>query len=347
VAAAAEAAGVVAAEGAGNDPMRREQFMGANSSKILDRGAMIFLLAASLAGIVAAQPAPPPQKGFETPQLAVDALVKAAQANDNAALLELFGPEGKDLVSSGDPVQDKNYLAAFVAKAREKQSVAVDPKKSSRAVMIVGSADWPLPIPIVKTKGKWYWDTKAGRQEILQRRIGANELDAIEECRGYVAAQKEYASTVHDSSGIHQYAQRIISSPGQRDGLVWRNADGTPGGPLGPEFAQAIEEGYSPKVKTGYHGYYFKVLTGQGRSAPLGELDYVIKGMMIGGFALIAVPVEYGVSGLKTFIVSHDGIVYEKDLGPDSLSIAKGIERYDPDKTWRRTDIAWPADSGN
>ena len=221
--------------------------------------------------MAAAQSAAAPQKGFDTPQLAVDALIKAAEANDISALQELFGPEGSDLVSSGDPVQDKNYIAAFAARAREKKAVVVDPQKSSRAILSVGAADWPLPIPIVKRKGKWYFDSKAGRQEILQRRIGANELDAIQVCRGFVEAQWEYASTAQDSSGTKQFAQRIISSPGKRDGLYWRNEDGTPGGPISEAVAKAIEEGYSLSGRSGYHGYYFKVLKGQGPSAPLGE----------------------------------------------------------------------------
>jgi hypothetical protein len=326
--------------------MNRERTMNPNSSPNLDRVARLVILAASLAGIVAAQPAAAPQKGFDTPQLAVDALVKAAEAADFAAIKELLGPEDSDLVSTGDPVQDKNYLTSFAAKAREKQAIAVDPQNSSRAILTVGAAGWPLPIPIVKRKGKWYFDSKAGRQEILYRRIGANELDAIQACRRFVEAQKEYASTVHDSSGTPQYAQKIISSPGQRDGLYWQNADGTPGGPLSEGVAKAIAEGYSPSVRSGHHGYYFKVLKGQGSAAPRGEIDFVIKGMMIGGFALIAVPVEYGVTGVKTFMVSHDGIVYQKDLGPDSLNIAKGIERYNPDKTWQKTDDEWPDDTG-
>jgi hypothetical protein len=347
VAAAVAAVAAAAAGEEGSHIMIREKNMSSISPNIFDRGTMLVLLAASLSGMLAAQTAVAPQKGFDTPQLAVDALISAAEANDVAALKDLFGPDGEDLVSSGDPVQDKNYLSAFAARAREKKAVAIDPRKSSRAVLSVGASEWPLPIPIVKKKGRWYFDTKAGRQEVLHRRIGANELDAIQVCLGFVEVQHQYASTVHDSSGINQYAQRILSSPGKRDGLVWRNGDGTLGGPISEGAARAIEEGYSPSVRTGFHGYYFRVLKGQGPSAPLGELDYVIKGVMIGGFALIAVPVEYGVSGLKTFIVSHDGIVYEKDMGPDSLNVAKGIERFDPDRTWNRTDDEWPAGSGN
>jgi hypothetical protein len=323
--------------------MTKEKNMNSTSSPVLARGVLLAFLAATLA---AGQTAPP-QKGFETPQLAADALVTAAGANDTAALLELFGPDGKDLVSTGDPVRDKAYVTAFSADARQKMAVAVDPHDASRATLSVGARNWPLPVPIVKKTGKWYFDAKAGREEILARRIGANELDAIQICRRYDEAQWEYASSAHDSSGLPQFAQKLISSPGKQDGLYWRNEDGSGGGPISEGVAKAIEEGYSPEAKSGFHGYYFKVLKGQGKSARMGELDYVIDGIMIGGFALAAAPVEYGVTGLKTFIVGPDGIVYEKDLGPKTLSIFQSMDRYDPDKTWHRTDDEWPTDAGH
>ena len=278
------------------------------------------------------------QKGFAKPQEAADALIKAAEAFDVTALLEIFGPDGKDLVTTQDPVQDKNNSLAFAAAAREKQSLAKDPSDKNRYILSVGNQDWPLPIPIVKRSGKWFFDSKAGHDEILYRRIGANELNAIQVCRGFVEAQLEYASSIHDDSGIYQYAQKLISTPGKQDGLYWENADGTPGGPITKVVAKAIEEGYSLSPGSAYSGYYFRLLKGQGPSAPMGELDYIIKGMMIGGFAIIAVPAEYGVTGIQTFIVSHNGVVYQKDLGPDSVNAAKQIERYDPDKTWTRTD---------
>jgi hypothetical protein len=281
-------------------------------------------------------------KSFATPQDAAQALIRAATAYDVQALLELFGPDGKDLVSSADPVRDKNNAAAFVAKAAEKNAVTLDRNNQNRAILSVGTDEWPLPVPLVKRGGKWYFDAKAGRNEILFRRIGANELDAIQVCRGYVEAQQEYAAQVHDNAGIHQYAQKIISSPGKQDGLYWINADGTPGGPISEGIARAIQEGYKAE-KGPYHGYYFKILKGQGPAAPLGTLDYVIQGAMIGGFALVAVPAEYRVTGVQTFLVSQDGIVYQKDLGPDSLSIARNMQLYNPDKTWRRTDDQWSA----
>jgi hypothetical protein len=216
----------------------------------------------------------------------------------------------------------------------EKNSVSVN---KTQATLLIGKEDWPVPIPIVLKRGKWYFDTTTGRKEILFRRIGSNELDAIRICRGFVEAQKQYASTAHDDSGTHQYAQKIISTPGKQDGLFWRNDDGSPAGPISQGIARAIEEGYSTDKPSPYHGYVFKVLKGQGPAAPLGQLDFMVKGAMIGGFALVAVPAEYRVTGVKTFIVSHDGIVYEKDLGPDSLKIVKQMELYNPDKGWKPT----------
>lgn len=286
----------------------------------------------------------PAQKVFATPEEAAKALIDAAADFDVPALEEILGPDGRDIVSSRDPVRDKNYSLAFAARAKEKNSVSLDPSNRNRAFLSVGNEDWPLPVPIVKKGGKWRFDSKAGSDEILLRRIGANELDAIQVCRGFVDAQLEYASTVHDNSGIHQYAQELISTPGKQDGLYWTNADGTPGGPVSEAVARAIQEGYSLAPDSAYHGYYFHLLMGQGPAAPMGQLDYVIKGMMIGGFALIAVPAEYSVTGVKTFIVNCDGIVYQKDLGPETLSIARKIERYNPDKTWRRTDDQWVPD---
>jgi Protein of unknown function (DUF2950) len=281
------------------------------------------------------------QDSFASPQAAADALIRATTDYDLAALAKIFGPEGQGLVSSADPVHTKSYIDSFVAKAREKKSVAIDSKDKSRAILSVGNDDWPFPVPIVRTGGKWIFDSKQGRAEILFRRIGANELDAIQICKGFVEAQKEYASEIHDDSGVNQYAQKIISTPGKRDGLYWQNPDGTPGGPISEAVARAIEEGYSPSQTSGYHGYVFKVLKGQGPSARLGQLDYVINGVMIGGFALVAAPAEYRVTGVKTFMVSYDGTVYEKDLGPTSRELFSAMERYNPDKTWHPLGEEW------
>lgn len=279
---------------------------------------------------------------FDTPQQAADAIVKAAADYDVKQLLAIVGPDGKDFITGGDEVQDKAAGMDFAKLAAEKMSVQTDKSNPNKATLIAGNDDWPMPVPIVKRNGKWYFDAKSGRQEILYRRIGANELDAITICRGYVEAQKEYALTPHD--GINQYAQKIISTPGKQDGLYWKNEDGTSGGPIGEEVAKAIEEGYNYNNvrKGGFHGYYFKILKGQGPAAPIGRINYVIEGVMIGGFALVAVPAEYRVTGVKTFIVSNDGTVYQKDLGPNSLEIAKKMELYNPDSTWQATDDGWP-----
>ena len=277
------------------------------------------------------------QRSFATPQLAVDALVQAAAGYDVPSLIDILGPDGGDLVASTDSVRDRNAAAEFASRTREKHAVVKDPKNPKRAILTIGNEEWPLPIPIVEKQGKWYFDTKAGREEILLRRIGENELDAIAICRGFVEAQKEYAQTIHDNSGVNQYAQKIVSTPGKQDGLAWRNPDGSWGGPVGETVANALEEGYVDK-RMPFHGYYFKVLKGQGSGAFLGKIDYVIGGAMIGGFAFVAVPAEYRVTGVKTFMISYDGIVYEKDLGPDSLNIVKSMDLYNPDKTWGVTD---------
>ena len=282
------------------------------------------------------------QKTFPSAQAAADTFVQAAGSWDVAALNQILGPHGEDLVSSADPVQDKNIAAEFSAKAKEKATVSVDQKNPNRAILVVGNDGWPMPIPLVKRNGVWLFDTTAGKQEMLYRRIGANELDAIQICRGYVEAQHEYALEKHDGSQLNQYAQKVISTPGKHDGLVWRNDDGTLGGPIAQNIADAIQQGYSDKAKP-YHGYFFKILKGQGPAAPLGRMDFVVEGAMIGGFALAAAPADYRVTGVKTFIVSHEGVVYQQDLGPDTLKIFQAMELYNPDKTWQPTNDSWPA----
>ena len=272
-------------------------------------------------------------KLFRTPQLAADALVDAARKFDVVALEEIFGPAGDDIVLSGEYPQDRQRAADFAAEALEKKSISIDPKKANRAFILIGNEDWPFPVPLVKTGENWYFDAKAGREELLHRRIGGNELDAIDICRGYVEAQKEYAYQPREGFSVNQYAQLIISSPGKQDGLAWQNQDGTWGGPIGEQIAKAIDQGYSPGAEP-YHGYFFKILKGQGASAPLGKIDYVVKGVMIGGFGLVAVPAEYGETGVKTFIVNQDGIVYEKDLGPGTLDEFTKFELFNPDKSW-------------
>ena len=293
----------------------------------------LFITAGVAAQGTPAQAPAAAQKTFATAQEAADALIAAAASFDQDVLRAILGPDGDYLVAPGEPAKDRETALAFAAKAREKKAVVVDPKNANRATLIVGDEDWPLPIPIVRKSGRWLFDTAAGEQEIVYRTIGNNELSAIQICRGYVEAQHAYALEKHEGSTVNEYARHVIAPPGKQNGLAWRNSDGTWGGPVGENVAKAIEQGYSDKALP-YHGYYFRPLTGQGPAAPLGEMDFIVKGAMIGGFALIAAPAEYLVTGVKTFMVSHDGVVYEKDLGPDTLSIAKAMTRFNPDKTW-------------
>jgi len=351
----AVAAAVVAGDG-GEETMIKENKMTSrkrNSPNLLSRTAaplaLSFVLAVLISCLSFAQQkstsaANPAQETFATPKAAADALIQAAGNFDLTAMRKILGPDGEKLVASEDSVRDKNIAVEFAEEARQKNSVAIDPKEPGRAILIVGERNWPMPIPIVKRNGAWVFDTKAGSQEMLYRRIGANELDAIQTCRNYVRAQQEYTWTKHDGSDVNQYAQQIISSPGKSNGLVWRNPDGSLDGPIAAGAAEALAEGYSDKAKP-YHGYYFKILKGQGPAAPLGKMDFVVEGAMIGGFALVAAPTEYRVTGVKTFIVSYQGIVYQKDLGPDTLKAFQSMELYNPDKTWQSTTDSWPPDA--
>jgi hypothetical protein len=281
----------------------------------------------------ATAPPVPGAKLFNTPEQAADALVDAAVKFDVDTLYEIFGPNGEDIYLTGEYPQDRQRALDFAAEAHEKKSVSVDPKTGNRAFLIVGDEDWPFPVPLVKLNEKWHFEAKAGSQELLYRRIGSNELDAIDICHGYVEAQYEYAYQPREGYTVNQFAQRITSTPGKQDGLAWQNADGTWGGPVGEKIARAIEQGYSPTAQP-YHGYFYKILKGQGPAAPLGEMNYVVEGAMIGGFALVAAPAEYGVTGLKTFIVSNDGIVYQKDFGPATLNEFIKMELFNPDQSW-------------
>ena len=295
---------------------------------------LLYVVLLSVAPSNAQTTTPAKGKSFPTAQAAADALIDAAEKYDEAALTEILGPDSYDILHTGEPARDREVAKEFAALARTKTNVSAKPKNNPRlAYLAVGDDDWPFPVPIVKVGSGWVFDIKAGRQELLYRRIGSNELTAIEICRGYVEAQHEYALVKKGTSGVNQYAQRIISTPGKQDGLAWKNEDGTWSGPVGEKVAGAIARGYTSRTEP-YHGYFFKVLKGQGPSAPLGELDFVVKDVMIGGFALIAFPAQYRLTGVKTFMVSHDGVVYEKDLGPQTLELAGAIERFNPDKTW-------------
>ncbi len=288
------------------------------------------VLAAGIASIPGA--AQPGQKTFATPQEAAQALVDAAGGNDTAALLRIFGPAGKDIVQSGDAAADKEGREKFAALARQKMEVELDQDKD-RATLIVGPGAWPLPVPIVLEKGQWRFNSAVGRVEVLARRVGRNELTAMEVCRAYVEAQTEYASRDRTTSGVLQYAQRILSSPGKKDGLYW---EGEPDNLVPKAFADAsaamLAEGKTPAP---YHGYYFHILKAQGPDAEGGAMDYMVHGKMIGGFALVAYPAEYGVSGIETLVVNHRGKVYEKDLGPTTGVLARQMLRFNPGKSWK------------
>ena len=276
------------------------------------------------------------QKAFGSPEEAMKALAEAVQANDMKGMIAILGPEGEDIIDSGDKVADKNAQQQFLKAYQE--GVDFVKEKEDRASVILGNDHWPLPIPIVKKGDGWVFDTKAGKEEMVNRRVGRNELTAIQVCLAYVEAQREYASTDRERDGIIQYAQKVWSDPGRRNGLYWEAGEGELPSPVGPFVAQATEEGYTKKSDKPipYHGYYYKILKGQGMSAPGGAYKYVINGHMVAGFALVAWPAEYDVSGVMTFIVNQNGTVYQKDLGLRTGELAKAMTLYNPDRTWKR-----------
>jgi len=277
--------------------------------------------------------APQAAATFATPGEAAHALVDAAKSNDSAAMLKLFGPEGKDIVQSGDVAADRAARVEFAGRAAEKMVVEPEPGNPDRATLVVGENDWPFPVPLIRTNGRWAFDAAEGRLEILARRIGRNEMNAIEVCRGYVEAQMEYAARDRDADGILEYAQKIVSSPGKQDGLYWEGAPGRLAPKAFADAAAALLQAQGKKAVP-YHGYYFHILKAQGPDAPGGAVSYVVKGEMIGGFALVAWPDEYAVSGVKTFIVNQQGVVYEKDLGPGA--IARQMSVFNPGKGWTK-----------
>jgi hypothetical protein len=279
------------------------------------------------------------QQAFKTPDEAAVALIKAAKTADIKALVTVLGPDGEDIVSSGDEVADAETRQKFVAAYDAKHQITME--GDNKAIMIIGPEDYPLPIPLVRKDGAWKFDTAAGRDEILARRIGKNELDAIQASLAYVDAQNEYAEK--DRAGAGTYAQRIISQPGKKDGLYWPTSQGEEASPLGELIAEATAQGYRiGGGRTPFHGYYFKILTKQGPAAAGGELDYVVRGEMIGGFALVAYPAEYGNSGVMTFLVNHAGTVFQKDLGPDTARLAERMTSFNPDKTWQEVSDTGP-----
>jgi hypothetical protein len=277
------------------------------------------------------------QVSFSTADAAARTLLDAAENDDPAAMLLLFGASGKDLVQSGDAVRDRSRRNAFVEQAKRSMRVQPDPSDRKRAFILIGAEQFPFPVPVVKTRHGWSFDVDAGRDELLARRIGSNELDAINLCRRFVDAQYQFSSEDRDGSGVRQYAQRFISSPGKRDGLYWPAADGGPESPIADLVAEATEEGYdvSGALAVPYHGYNLKLLTGQGAGAKGGAKDYVVHDLMIGGFGLVAWPVEYGLSGIKTFIVNDAGVVLEKDFGRGADPKIREMKTFDPDSTWK------------
>jgi hypothetical protein len=274
------------------------------------------------------------QKTFATPGEAVKALMAAVESNNQDELLAVFGPDAKDLVSSGDDVQDRNSRAAFVKSYKAKHAIiAEDP---NTRVLQVGAKDWELPIPIVLVDGRWHFDTAAGKQELIYRRIGDNELGAIAVCRGTIAAQRDYTAKGHDGLPAGIYAGKLRSDPGKHNGLYWEAADGEPASPAGPFLAQAAEEGYQKGDP--HHGYYFRGLKAQGAAAPGGAKSYLVDGALKGGVALVAYPAQYKVSGVMTFIINQDDVVYQKDLGENTTEAAKAITEYDPDSSWTKVE---------
>jgi hypothetical protein len=266
--------------------------------------------------------------------------MEAVKANDTKALQAIFGPEGKEIGSSPDKVQDKAEKDRFL-KAYEEMNKLVK-ETESKMTLVVGEEEWPFPIPIVKMGGSWRFDTKAGKEELLNRRIGRNELNTIQTCLAYVDAQREYAMKDQDGDGLLAYAQKFGSTKGKKDGLYWEAKEGEEQSPLGLLAARAVSEGYTGRKPgdkpVAYHGYYYRILKAQGKNAAGGAYDYVVKGKMIGGFALVAYPAEYGSSGVMTFIVNHDGVVYEKDLGAETAKIASAMTKFDPDPTWKKAE---------
>jgi hypothetical protein len=288
---------------------------------------------------VVSAPSAKAQQDYKTPQSAVDALVATAKSGDQKAALVVLGRDGADIISSGDKVADDAVRERFVASYDAKHQIVMEGDK--KATLIIGDNDYPFPIPLVRNKnGTWSFDTEAGREEILVRRIGHNELDTIQTSLAYVDAQNEYAAKDRTGAGAGVYAMRFISEPGTKDGLYWPTASGEEESPLGELFATASRQGYhGGEGHAPYRGYYYKILSRQGPAAVGGAADYVVHGKMIGGFALVAYPAEYRNSGVMTFIVNHDGAVFEKDLGPDTAKIAEAMTSFNPDPTWKKVDV--------
>jgi hypothetical protein len=286
----------------------------------------------------AAKPAVTPPKLFPTPEAAAEALVSAARVAGDQAVLEVLGSDASDLVNSGDEVADRNLRDDFLKGYEAKHGF--EREGDAKAVLVIGEDDYPFAIPLVKAGEQWHFDPQAGRDEILARRVGRNELAAIQVCLAYVDAQREYAAIDRDGDGLYEYAQHFLSAKGKQDGLYWPTEPGEPDSPLGELIGDARAEGYRGEQgkPTPYHGYFYKILTKQGPHADGGAYDYLVRGRMIGGFAMLAYPAEYGTSGITTFVVNHDGVVFSKDLGEDTAKLGKAMTSFDPDSTWQKEE---------
>jgi len=305
------------------------------SARTLLRCALTLLVALMFQGTVLAVEAK--QKTFVTPEAAVQALVKAFSDNSEKELLAILGPGSETLILSGDKVNDREGREKFILRYNEKNRMENSGEK--KVILHVGDNDWPFPIPLVKTDTRWRFDTKQGKEEIISRQVGENELITIQTCLAIVDAEREYATLDHDSDGLLEYAQKLESTKGKMDGLYWEVKPGDKPSPLGPLIAKALSEGYMKGEKpVPYNGYFFRILTAQGKYAHGGAYSYLVKGKLIGGFALLAYPASYGVSGVKSFIVNYEGVVYEKDLGPKTAAGAKTMKTFNPDKTWKKTE---------
>ena len=300
--------------------------------------AVIMVVMTAMVGYAAAGANKTLGKSFTSPDEAIKALIDVLKQNDNNQLIVILGPEGKELISSGDEVADQGNRARFVQEFEETHRL--EQKNPETSILHVGKDDWPMAIPIVKINDKWYFDTTAGENEVLNRQIGRNELNVIKVMEAYVDAQHEYACKDRICHGDVEFAQRFASTEGTKDGLFWPTKEGEPLSPFGPMVAQAVNEGYKNKseVLSPYHGYYYRILKGQGKKAPGGAYDYVVNGKMILGFGLVAYPAEYGKSGVMTFIVNQQDAIYEKNLGPNTEKISSAMVKYDPDPTWKRVE---------